>query len=371
MDDDLKECPLNSPIDYLFFTMFKNIEKEKIDKILNLCRFMHNLEADAISQVEELPHMSLQSFKLVLKRYRVNRSELKQFFVKSMNKRSKKESFDFESLLSLNEANAYERYQKFKLSEIGQRKSSYLNLLIELAFAIKTNNFLRIENLFEVLINQDIRRLSFDEGFTQNNLVILFRLLKDLNPEKINIEKLRMFKSLAFDIFKDESVEPVYGSVQELRQQLKSYLGRNYPYYYLKSIKQQITQKELMEYANQLLALVEEGKDYPIEVFIELLKILPRNKKLMEQVVESFGDFDKLKDFESFLILNLIENEVFRRYAVGNMTNVPKAKFQIYRKVYYQLLNNRKSSSFALAKLWEMGDKEILNIWQSAILLNQ
>lgn len=368
---NFEECPINNPTDYTLLTLLSRYAGPEALKIYQLCGYLNTLQIEAIKQLENYPALNPSSFKLILNRFRVKEAGLQGRFRSIYKSRQSQGHFEIGSILTLNDLNTYEVFQKYKRSTLAKKESSYLRELVELAFAIKTQNYLRVENILEVLINYDVQRLTFELEFDREGQELLAKIVEQIDVEKINQRKLNMFKAQTYLLFNKEEVEDVFDSVQELRLQLKSFYGRNFPLYYLRKIKLQISQKEHADYALQVLSLAEEGKVFPLEVYVELLKVLPRNKTLMRLIVKEFEAFPAVNDYKNFVLLELSENEIFRRYLVDSLKEIPKAKFQLDRKIYLQLLSNKKTTLFALSHLWEMGDKEISNVWLSAILLNQ
>lgn len=370
--EDEENCPIANPIDFEFLLLLErfNTQKERYE-IPVTCDQFHSPSTKALGEVIKFPELSLDSFKLIMKKYRMDNLKYDQNYKELLkDKLNRKIEYPIEKLLTFKSGNHYKSYQEYIQSDYYKKANIYLRYVTEVLIAIEIKNYLRAENYIEKLINLNPLRLMFDVNFNSKVQEIFQKIIRIIDIKSIESKKTAMFFDLLKDHFEVPETEPVFDSLQELRFQFKSFLGRNFPFYYLRMIKKQISQKETLAYSNLVLANLEGKKDVPVEVWFELLEKLPRNKEVMKMITLSLKDFEEMSLFESFLVLKASENEVFRRFLVDNLKNTPKAKFQLERKIYLKLLRHPKLTLFALSKLWSMGDKNTELLWDSVLILN-
>lgn len=364
-------CPVKNSTDYEYLILIQKYKSSKdAFQISSSCNLYHSRTTRALEEVIQLPALSPDGFKLIMKKYQLldfdYYIQYKKHLIEGMKNTL---NYSIDRILTFKNGNRYKNYQEYRNSDFYKKSSTYLRYLTEFLISMEVKNFLRANNYLEKLINLSPHRLSFDSIFTSKVKDNFQKIIRIIDVKSIDGKKTAMLFDHLNQFFELPQYEPVFKSLQDFRSQIKSFWGRNYSYYYFKMIKSQISQKEILSYANIILTNIDDYKEVPIEVLFELLKKFPRNKDIMALISKSLGDFEKMGLFESFLVLEFIENKIFLRFMIDNLKNTPKAKFQIKRKIYLSFLGHPKLTLFAVGRLWGMGDKNTELLFRSLSVL--
>lgn len=367
----MDKCPIDSKEDFILLSLL--VSHAKIDSrvIAKLCQSYATPESLAISRFFEYPLIDKNGFKLFLNRFAIHNEEILKYF-SSKKTKTKKLIIEKAKVNKLSEDGVYHFYQDYLKKYRDLNRSELSSRLLDVFFSLISRNQLRLSNDVELIGNMDLRRISFEYIINKSSFYTIVEFLDDVKEIQIDEIIKNIFLNLLFQIDNDESNPnlEVFESTIGLREQLNSYLGRSLPLYYFQNIKKQITQKELRQFAENILLRVKEGRNYNLETLIFLANYFPRDKKLLQKIIDRVELVkDESVHYQYFAILDLVENDIFRRMLSEKFNWLGTAEFQIKRNIYIKMLSERKTSLFALIKLWKMGDLNQLHVWKTAINL--
>ncbi|GEM_PF-4108162 len=280
--------------------------------------------------------------------------------------------------------------KSIKNSKSKLKKFSLFNELIEMG---ETSNSLFIKSLLQSVgygkignkgqlakhikdllsINEIVYLADLKQGFVseknKDQYLLLINDLFHLLRESIDDEKVIRILDTNFNFLdiKGEKIEfesdEKNWSLNELRENMNTSLyGTSFPSFWMKSAINRISDKEKREFIFKLEKnrILDEVNVLDYWIFKENLS---PNDRVRDHVVKSINSFYGKSVAGDYVILELLEDGVFKKNLSSKNKNLKKPIFTLKRNLFYKALEDGRETSFPVLKLIEMGEESPDFIW--------
>lgn len=324
--NDLKDI-----LSFLKSRGFSNLELQKITDIWNFKYPKQN---------------KLESYIKLIESIKSNKSKLKKFAL-------------YNDLIALAE-NSDSLFLKSLLKSVGYGQIGNIGLLAK--------NIKKLLSINEIVYLADLKQYFVSEENKDKYFQLindLFHLLREtITDEKVNKILDSNFKFL--DI-KGEKIEFEYEektwSLNDLRQNMNTSLyGTSFPSFWMKSAINRISDKERREFVIKLEKnrILNEVNILDYWIFKENLS---PNDRVRDHVVKSIDNSYGKSIGSDYVILELLEDGVFKKNLSSRNKDLKKPIFTLKRNLFHRALENGRETSYPVLKLIEMGEENPDFIW--------
>lgn len=276
--------------------------------------------------------------------------------------------------------NSKSKLKKFalynNLIDLGKKSDSLFmkSLLQSVGYGQIGNKGLLVKNIRDLLsINEIVYIADLKQYFvSENNRDNYYKLINDLFHllrEKIDDEKVIRILDTNFNFLdiKGEKIEfesdEKNWSLNELRENMNTSLyGTSFPSFWMKSAINRISDKEKREFVAKLEKnrILNEVNILDYWIFKDNLS---PNDRVRSHVVDSIDNSYGKSIGADYVILELLEDGVFKKNLSSKNNDLKKPIFTLKRNLFHKALESGRETSYPVLKLIEMGEENPDFIW--------
>lgn len=364
-----------------------NEQPKQSEAYLAKCGLLLEKEFERLFNIEAKDQRSEESFKQYLIEAELSESRVEELLV--IYRRVQQTQLIQELLISIEEflmieisqKNQAERYLASRAfrDKIDKFPNGFFKKLSEIILAIKIDNeawatsrLLEFFNLNSARIGFDIYRQVFDHRWTlerHNKLILNMSLeitsyFKAKRPEEMDIfvtlmeqaVDSRIFSTLSQKFGRDWSLARLRGAVARGER------ARQYPSFWYSQLSYRTSSGQVDQF---LRSLFLEPKRYPIapDTLWIFSEDFPRLEQERLNIMQVALDIPEDEFYFQYLLVELLENEPFKKLMEQNSTNYKRPTFQLKRQVFREGLKSLQAPEWMLFELLKLGDFQKDYLW--------
>lgn len=370
----------------LLLNKLNQIPKQS-ESYLNKCGLLLEKEFERLLNITAQQQQSEQSFKQYLNEVEIAESRIDELLI--IHRKVKQtlliqelfRSIEEFLVIDISEKSHAEKYLASKnfRDKIESYPNGFFKKLAEILLAIKIDNeawattrLLEFFNYHPARIGFDLYRQVFDHGWTlerHNKLILnisleITRYFKNKRPEEMDIFMTLMEQAIDSRVF--ATLSQKYGkdwSLARLREAVaRGERARQYPSFWYSQLSYRTSSGQVDQFLRNLFT---ESKRYPIApdalwIFSENFPRLEQERLHLTQIALGIPSEEF---YFHYLVIELIENEAFKKIMEDKSANFKRPTFQLKRQLYRQGLESLKAPEWMLYELLKLGDFQKDYLW--------